>query len=339
MVKFYTENGDSPGVKAILNVLTAALNAKGIKSGVVGALAEESANDLIIPYGPKNSYLYLNSNPQSRKLALLVDYYSLGCKNKIFFYLKKGKLYYWDFWYSIISYFRYHYKEKLVAKSFDYVMLASDQDARMMSKDFKVDNIIVARNLIGKHEIVKPRNREQDKLVLGIISHWTKISVDETRWFIEDVFPKLRVKYPNIELKIAGRGDAELAKRHFRGEGVNFVGEVSNLDDYFGSLDVYVATVPKGCGVLNKLLDSFSYKVYSIGIRQSFSAFEDLQDGYVVCETADDFENAIELYLNNKERVTEIVDNAYNYVRKHNSSEENYNEVISIIEKEASICE
>lgn len=335
MVKFYTENGDSPGVKAILNVLTAALNSKGINSVVVGSLSEESANDLIIPYGPKNSYIYLKSNSKSRRLALLVDYYSLGCKNKIFFYLKKGKLYYWDFWYSIISYFRYHYKEKLVAKSFDYVMLASEQDARRMSKDFKVNNIIVAGNLIGQHQIVKPRNREQDKLVLGIISHWTKISVDETRWFIEDVFPKLRKKYPYLELRIAGRGDAELAKRYFCGDGVDFVGEVSNLDEYFGTLDVYVATVPKGCGVLNKLLDSFSYKVYSIGISQSFSAFEDLQDGYVVCETVDDFENAIELYLENEERATEIVDNAYNYVRKNNSSEENYNDVISIIEKEA----
>ena len=33
---------------------------------------------------------------------------------------------------------------------------------------------------------------------MGINSHWQFVSIDETRWFIEDIFPSLCKKYPNI---------------------------------------------------------------------------------------------------------------------------------------------
>ena len=210
-----------------------------------------------------------------------------------------------------------------------YVLKQADVSAKL--KKF-VQYVLRPKEFIDLLKYVRQYDKTKS-LKLGIIAHWMFVSIDETRWFIDDVFKKLRSIYPGMELIIAGRGDEKMARHYFRGEGVRFIGEVESLDDFFNNINIYVATVPKGCGVLNKLLDAFSYRVFSIGVEASFSAFTELKEGYLMCDTIEDYVNAIQMYRDNQEQIHRMVENAYEYISQfHTDEEKNYKEVIDVIE-------
>lgn len=331
-VYFFTRNAKSPGVAVILNSIQRGLENRSIQSCLVDNLEEVPDGGLVVPYGTRECFEYIFV-PGAKPLALLVDFYSEGCRNKIKFYLKRGKILYKDLYYSIVSYLRYHRKDIQVARTYDKVLMVSKTDVDKLSREAKDCHLVLANNCVKLKETAFRQYDKTKPLKLGIIAHWMFVSIDETRWFIDDVFKKLRPVYPGIELVIAGRGDDKLANHFFRGDGVRFIGEVDSLDDFFNEINIYVATVPKGCGVLNKLLDAFSYRVFSIGIQASFSAFTELKDGYVVCNRFEDYVKAIQMYCDDQEKVMRMVENAYEYVKRtHSDEEKNYKEVIYIIE-------
>ena len=331
-VYFFTRNSNSPGVTVILKAIQKELEKRDIQSCLVDNLVEVPKGEIVIPYGTRECFEFTRE-PGTKPLALLVDYYSEGCRNKIKFYLRRGKILYKDLYYSIVSYLRYHRKDIQVARAYDKVMMVSKMDISKLSRDAKDSHLVLANNCVKLKETAFRQYDKTKSLKLGIIAHWMFVSIDETRWFIDDVFKKLRSIYPGMELIIAGRGDEKMARHYFRGEGVRFIGEVESLDDFFNNINIYVATVPKGCGVLNKLLDAFSYRVFSIGVEASFSAFTELKEGYLMCDTIEDYVNAIQMYRDNQEQIHRMVENAYEYISQfHTDEEKNYKEVIDVIE-------
>lgn len=326
MIYLYCKNKKSPGISVILNNLGESLLRHNVESKQVDDISILPSDAVIWPYGPRESY-ELMATGRPLDLCLLIDYYSFGCKNKFFFYLRNGCWSYRDLYYSVFSYFRYHNREMAIIKAYKKVVLVSQKDIDALKKDTGEDKFLLLRNGVCLDRKIKQTNSVN--LRLGIISHWTKVSVDETRWFVNGIFPHLESMYPNIKLIIAGKGDQELAKKYFANKSnVEFIGEVEELDTFFANLDIYVATVPKGCGVLNKVLDAFSYKVFTIGIPASFSGFSDLKDGYIECKETSDYINAIDTYLNNYDMIRNYVANAFTYISKYHNWDVNYDEFV-----------
>lgn len=331
MTYLYAHELTSPGIRIIVDNLVKLLLKKGHEARVIDSLENVSKNDFVIPYGPKESYEIIKRG-YSCQLSLLIDYYSLGCKNKILFYIKHGKCFYKDFLYSIYGYIKYHPLDIKVAKNFMHVALVSQNDIEYLKRDTKISNQILIRNGVNLDRKIYSKSVDCEKLVLGIISNWQFVSIDETRWFIEDIMPKISQTYPNVILKIAGRGDSEKAKQVFsKYPNVEFLGPVDSLDEFFNNLDIYVATVPKGCGILNKVLDAFSYKVFTIGVEESFSGIDGLKNGYIACKSAQDYIDAIALYQKNTTVVNQMIENAYNHISKYHNFENNYEEIANHI--------
>lgn len=333
MITIFAYELTSPGVKVIIENLASKLSCLAEEFLVTNKLEEINHGDLIIPYGPKESYEIIKLGYPT-VLSLLVDYYSLGCRNKIKFYLRHGKIFYKDFLYSIYGYLKYHPIEMKVARAYKHVALVSQNDISQLQKDTSNSNCVLIRNGVNHNRCIAPKTNNLDKIVLGVISNWQFVSIDETRWFIEDIMPKITKVYPNVILRIAGRGDSDKAREVFsKYPNVEFVGPVDSLDDFFNNLDIYVATVPKGCGILNKVLDAFSYKVFTIGVKESFSGIDGLENGYIECNNAADYIKSIELYLNDKAKIGQIVDNAYNHILRYHNFDNNYDEIVDLIIK------
>ena len=68
------------------------------------------------------------------------------------------------------------------------------------------------------------------------------------------------MKYPQLKVIAAGRGADNTVKEYFDRNRIIFLGEVENLCDFFNSIDIYITTVRKECGILNKVLDAFIKK-------------------------------------------------------------------------------
>lgn len=326
MIYLYCKNKKSPGISVILNNLERFLLKHSVECELVDDITNLPEDAVIWPYGPRDSYDLIKTG-RPLDLSLLVDYYSLGCKNKVLFYLKNGCWSYRDLYYSVFSYFRYHKREMAIIKAYKKVVLVSQKDIDTLKKETGEDKFVLLRNGVCLDRKIKQTSSVS--LRLGIISHWTRVSVDETRWFVDGVLPKLVSRYPQLKLFIAGRGDQQLAKKYFSKQpNVEFVGEVEDLDAFFSNLDIYVATVPKGCGILNKVLDAFSYKVFTIGTPASFSGFSDLRDGYIECENTADYINAIDTYLNNPDLIQKYIENAFTFISKFHNWDANYDEFV-----------
>ena len=173
------------------------------------------------------------------------------------------------------------------------------------------------------------------KIRLGILSNWTEVSLSECRWFIEDYMPEIVDRFENIELVIAGNGASERIKQYFISKSfIRYLGKVEDLNSFFDSIDIYVATVPRGCGILNKVLDAFAYKTFVIGNRESFSGFIGMQNSYMICDTVHDFCNVLNLFKDRRAVVNEYVENAYNYILKNNNWKDNYSNFVNLLQSE-----
>ena len=332
MIYIFTHNIKSPGIMVIVNKLEQKLKNDNIKCRIISSLNEAEYNDMVIPYGPRCSYEVIKSGKFRLDFSLLIDYYSIGCLNKIKFYTKRGLFNYKDFWYSIISYLRYSKREKVILNRYRNIVLVSKEDIYNIRKISDKPNYIYIPNGVDLNRNIKKNNITKKTITLGIIAHWTFISIDETRWFIDTIFKDICKKYDNVKLKIAGRGNCQLAMKYWSNiPNVEFLGPVDSLDDFFNSLDIYVATVPKGCGILNKILDAFSYKVFTIGNVASFSAFRELQNGYLICESSKDYLKALDFYMHNPDLVKCYTNNAYNYVKEKHNWDINYEPLLNEI--------
>lgn len=326
-IYIYSLQKETPGVKIIIDHLVSSLLELKIKAIITNTLENiEIENNLIIPIGIKESYI-LTKRTDNLKLALLLDAYTLGCINKFKFYLLKRKFNYYDLYYSLLSFIRYIFKELIVVNKYDKIMVVSPYDKSYLKRINKNADIICIPNgvTIPTTDQINQPNHVSKNIRLGVISHWTNVSFNELKWFLEDYFCKLKKEFPNIELIIAGKGASSKHIEYFESiNGVKFIGEVRQLNDFFKIIDIFVATLPKGCGILNKVLDAFSFRKYVIGLRCCFKAFPGLKNGFYECDKYDEFVEAINFYINNPKEVEMQINNAESYIKLQNNWEKNY---------------
>lgn len=320
----------SPGVRVIIDNLVKAFTSKGI-------CIEERANcddpdALYIPYGIKASYDCLK-NKRTVIMDLMVDYLSYGCKNRAISLLRNGYVLSKEFWMEIACFILYRYKEKKVLKGIDSHMLVSYNDILKMKSLYNNTKFYCVPNGCNLPRTIQPKT-SSSKIRLGILSMWTEGTLADVRWFIENYLPLIEEKIPNIELYIAGKCENEKIESYFNSVNVNYLGWVDSLDDFFSSIDIYIATVPKGCGILNKVLDAFAHQTYCIGHKNSFSGFYGLENGYRVCSSVDDYIRALKAFREERDYVNMCISNSYKYIMKHNNWENNYNVFVKNIIKD-----
>lgn len=322
-------NTNSPGVSVIVDELYKVLREKDFLVKIVNQLPakEEADGAVLIPYGPKETYLLLKAGLHC-DLSLMVDYYSMGLKNKFLFYLKKGKIWYKDFWRSMLAYFLYYFREKYIFSHVENFMFVSQYDIVEVKKRFSENKYFFVPNGVNLPTQFEEKSKS-DRVRLGILSNWNKVTLSECKWFIESSLKEIERSFNNIELVVAGKGATSSIVKYFSANPkVRFIGKVENLNDFFNNIDIYVATVPRGCGILNKVLDAFAHKTLVIGIEQSFSAFRDLSHGYIVCDRNTDYIDAIYAYNDSLRGDNDYIENAYRYIGEHNQWDENYRKFV-----------
>ena len=316
------------GIIVIVDNLVKAFQRKGVACSHITSLKDRSKDDIIIPYGIKEATEVIRKGFKPH-IAFLADAISLGYLNKIKHYLCIGHVFNYDFWYSIYGYLRYSQSEKMVSNYYKYIILVSNLDIEYMKKKYTQSkcNYICAPNGAPSIGEIKPHVKS-DFFRLGILSPWgTRQTFEESNWFVKHYFVKYHQEHPDVILKIAGRGS--LSNR-FKGlPGVEVIGEVDNLADFFANIDVFVSSNPKGCGILNRVLDAFMYRVPVLGHKASFSGFPNSDDICYKFKDYQSFNKAVSKIIGDPDEASKRVELATNYVLKHHDWERNYKELIS----------
>ena len=109
------------------------------------------------------------------------------------------------------------------------------------------------------------------------------------------------------------------------------MGEVPSLSDFFSEIDIFITSNPKGCGILNRVLDAFVYHVPVLGHENSFSGFPDSDKICYKFTSYKSFEAVMTSLTNNLDEAHERADNAILYVKDNHNWERNYNDLIEEI--------
>jgi glycosyltransferase involved in cell wall biosynthesis len=122
----------------------------------------------------------------------------------------------------------------------------------------------------------------------------------------------------------AGRGASVAMIEEFHRHGVEHVGEVGDLNDFFGNIDIFITTLRKECGILNKVLDAFAHKKIVLGLRHNMLAFKELHDGYYTYESIDEMISAIETIRNEPVLIEAMTQKAFAYIKEYHDWDKNY---------------
>lgn len=307
------------GIVVIIENIIAAFNRKGIDCCRIESLDGRTVADTIIPYGVMEANELLDAGLPA-KVCFPADAITLGYRNKIKFYLSIGHVFNYDFFYSIYAYLKFFPKEKRMIRSFQKNVLVSNVDIDYFKKHIcnQSEKYIYATNGVEIPEQITNTSNNPSEFRLGILSPWkVKQITEESLWFVKKYFLKYITSHPNVFLYIAGRGKDSAI---FEGmKNVRVIGEVESLSDFFSNIDVMISSNPKGCGILNRVLDSFAHKVPVLGHVGSFTGFPNSEGCYFSFDSYESFCSQMDLLMNNKDEMKKRADNAYEYILKNNN--------------------
>jgi glycosyltransferase involved in cell wall biosynthesis len=95
---------------------------------------------------------------------------------------------------------------------------------------------------------------------LGALYGTDTPNYDSLVWFIEEILPLIDKKIPGIQFHVAGYVDRQLpAIKTKLGDQINWLGEVSDLDAFFGAARVFVAPTRFAGGVPHKVANAAAH--------------------------------------------------------------------------------
>jgi glycosyltransferase involved in cell wall biosynthesis len=297
---------------------------------IINDLNDVSVERKIIPLGPVAAHYYLKQFKKG-EVAFIIDAYTLGFWSVAKFYVKHKRFFNKHLIGALLRFIKYSYIEKKIIKSFKKIIVVSEHDAQYLRKRFNCSNIEVVSNGADFPDIELKRKKEFD-FTLGILAYWGAGSIKDVNWFVEDYFPKLKMKFPEINLITAGRGANEETLEYFKKNGINHMGEIDDLWKFFNGIDIYITTLRKECGILNKVLDSMAHQKIVLGLSHNLYAFKNLKNGFLTYSNYDELVLEIEKIRDNHILKNEIEQNAFNYLQINHNWQKNYRKFKEILD-------
>lgn len=130
------------------------------------------------------------------------------------------------------------------------------------------------------------------------------------KWFLKTIWPKIHLKYPDLNLYLAGRNMPEWLNE-LKMENVVVEGEVPDSSDFINAHSVMIVPLQSGGGMRIKIIEGMALEktIISTTIGAEGIACED-KVNILIANTEREFEQAIDLCMTNKELSDTIGKNA-----------------------------
>ena len=183
---------------------------------------------------------------------------------------------------------------------------ASLEDALKVAKVRKKEKIspITVIPISVNTQQIQPIQRKSDSLNLVTLGtlHYPP-NADGIRWFVENAFPLIRSKIPDVKLTIIGKNPPKdfLRLANDSNAGIVVTGFVPELEPYFEEAALTVIPVRAGGGMRVRILEAFAY---AMPVVTTTVGLEGIQakpgKDVLVADDPDDFANSVVRLLSNK---------------------------------------
>jgi GT2 family glycosyltransferase len=140
----------------------------------------------------------------------------------------------------------------------DATLVVSPVEKELLGRMAPDVDVRILSNIHALHDRGDSFDQRNGLVFIGGFRH--SPNVDAVRWFVEEVFPKVRQRLPGVVLHVIGsHPPADLRNWAETVEGVRFHGFVENVEPYLRSCRLSVVPLRYGAGVKGKINLSMSY--------------------------------------------------------------------------------
>jgi sugar transferase (PEP-CTERM/EpsH1 system associated) len=139
-----------------------------------------------------------------------------------------------------------------------------------------------------------PRELEEPNRLVFTGTMDFRPNVDAARWFVTEIFPRIRRRHPDATFQIIGRNPTEQVRALAQVEGVEVTGFVADFRPLVARAAVYVCPLRVGSGMKNKTLEAMAMGKAMVTTNEGASGIGG-RDGieYLVADDAAAFAQAV----------------------------------------------
>jgi len=197
-------------------------------------------------------------------------------------------------------------------KSFDYLIAISDREFSAFKGFYpSLKGMVIPITWSGLKEPCQQVIKESKIPGLFFIGSldW-KPNQEGLFWFLTNVWPMCRSKFPNLSFYVAGRNMPDKIKQ-IKIDGVNIIGEVEDATSFVKQHDIAIVPLLSGSGMRAKIIEAMALGKVVITTSIGLEGIE-AKDAYDVClaDSPEEFIGIIQHLLTNPNQMIQIGLNA-----------------------------
>lgn len=208
--------------------------------------------------------------------------------------------------------------EKRIHRAFDACIFISKSEMDMfLSHEKDLGKLSVVSNCLDTDffcppstPIVKGDDAAYPSILFtGVMDYFP--NVDAVTWFVDDIWPEIKQKWPQAEFVIAGMNPNDKIIEYGKQDGIEVTGFVDDILQYYYKADIFVAPFKIARGVQTKVLQSFACGLPVISSPIAIEGIDcNNQVHLLVAKDKEGFIRNIDMLLQDQELQTRIRSNA-----------------------------
>jgi glycosyltransferase involved in cell wall biosynthesis len=206
----------------------------------------------------------------------------------------------------------FRYELKIVARA-DQVHTMSAEDGRYLSRFLPgiPKRTWVVPNGVDTSYYDDSEASEQRSGVLYVGNYQNLPNVDALEYFVEDIWPLVRLRDREARLSVVGANVDDRVRRFDGRDGITVVGAVPSLRPYYHSHRLIVAPIRAGSGTRLKILEAFAAGIPVISTSLGAEGIEVTNENDILIrDQPNEFAEAVVDLINDELRCRKLAENA-----------------------------
>jgi glycosyltransferase involved in cell wall biosynthesis len=223
-------------------------------------------------------------------------------------------------WYFTLQWKRLRNFEKLASSKFGGVVCVSDEDCRLMQRDYGLTNIFGSVPTGVDIDYFRPDNRSpEDGLIIFVGSMDWMPNIDAVKYFASEIYPLIKSRKPDARFAVVGRKPVESVRAlSAKDKSIIVTGTVEDVRPWMDKARVMVVPLRAGGGTRIKIYEAMAQgtPVVSTSIGAEGLVVKN-NENILLADTPGDFAEATLKLLNDDGLAQKIARNARELVEKN----------------------
>jgi len=160
--------------------------------------------------------------------------------------------------YSFSEWWKFRRQEIAICERFTTVLTTSERDRATLEAQTRGPGYAVIPNGVDCDYFTNPAPLGHDNVILftGTINYFP--NTDGLKYFLEEIYPRVRQAVPDVQLCIAGKNPPPEIQRYAGSQGVTITGYLEDIRSVFATASLVIVPLRVGGGTRLKILEAMS---------------------------------------------------------------------------------